>query len=234
VILVPADQTPEDTDFLLDIGRENSRVLGVVGWAPSFAPTELAPELERWPDQPLLRGLRVRCDRAETEKFGELPRGSLQLLAEHGLTVDVLSRGSAGLASACSLAARLPNQAVVLNHLGRPPLGTADFIEWRTAIARFAAFDNTYAKISGLAGCLAPDQEFRADNLRPAWEAALDSFWPAPHHVRRRLARQHTIRLIPKDHRCAGRFDQRAHRGRTCPRLGETARRAYRVTVSSA
>jgi hypothetical protein len=93
------------------------------------------------------------------------------------LTVDVLSRGTAGLVSACSLAARLPNQPVVLNHLGRPPLGAANFIEWRAAIAQFAAF-NTYAKISGLAGCLAPDQEFRADNLRPAWEAALESFGP--------------------------------------------------------
>jgi L-fuconolactonase len=230
VILVQADQTPEDTDFLLDMARENSWVLGVVGWGPIFAPTELAHELERWRDQPLLRGLRLRCDRAESEKYGEPPQRSLQLLAEHGLTIDVLSRGSAGLVSACSFAARLPSQPVVLNHLGRPPFGAADFVEWRAAIAQFALFDNTYAKISGLAGCLAPDQEFRADNLRPAWEAALESFgpqrimfggdWP----VSTRFASyQSTIDVL------GALIDELTEDERALI-WGETARRAYRVT----
>jgi hypothetical protein len=41
---------------------------------------------------------------------------------------------------------------------------------------------------------------------------------PPTHHVRRRLARQHTIRLVPKDYRCVRRLDRRTHRRRT--RLG--------------
>jgi L-fuconolactonase len=123
---------------------------------------------------------------------------------------------------------------VVLNHLGRPPLGAANFSEWRAAIARFAAFNNTYAKISGLAGCLAPDQEFRADNLRPAWDAALESFgpqrimfggdWP----VSTRFASyRRTIAVL------GALIDELTEDERTLV-WGETARRAYRAAASSA
>jgi len=74
-----------------------------------------------------------------------------------------------------SLAARFPRLRIVIDHLGKPPIGSPDMSGWADALETAAAFPNVYAKVSGLNIALSkPD--WRVSDLRPSVETALACF----------------------------------------------------------
>ena len=76
------------------------------------------------------------------------------------------------------LAARFPDLTIVIDHLGKPPLGSDEMARvGRGAACRGRAHGNVAAKISGLNTALAaPDWD--AGDLREAVGVALDAFGP--------------------------------------------------------
>ena len=75
----------------------------------------------------------------------------------------------------------------MIDHLGKPPLGTGEMGDWADALGAAAAHANVAAKISGLNTMLAsPDWD--AGDLREAVAVAVDRFGPEPPGVRQRLA----------------------------------------------
>jgi L-fuconolactonase len=80
------------------------------------------------------------------------------------------------LAATAELAAALPELRIVVDHLGKPPFGEADWADWHAALARVAACTGTTAKVSGLQ---VPGRPFTVESVRPAWDAALELFGPA-------------------------------------------------------
>ena len=73
------------------------------------------------------------------------------------------------------LAQRFPRLTIVIDHLGKPPLGTALMGEWAAALRRAAELPNVCAKVSGLNTMLATPG-WAAPDLRPAVEVAVESF----------------------------------------------------------
>ena len=65
------------------------------------------------------------------------------------------------------LAARFPELTIVIDHLGKPPLGSDEMARWAAALAAAAAHGNVAAKISGLNTCLA-SSDWHAADLREA------------------------------------------------------------------
>ena len=86
------------------------------------------------------------------DDFLSLPsvRRSLKALAERGLAFDVPDAWPRHLAATADLAAALPDLRIVVDHLGKPPFGGADWEPWHTALREVAAHPNTAAKVSGL------------------------------------------------------------------------------------
>jgi L-fuconolactonase len=76
-----------------------------------------------------------------------------------------------------TLAERFPELAIVIDHLGKPPLD-GDLADWGRALAAAAAHPNVYAKLSGLNTATAKVDWVAAD-LRPSVELALDLLGPA-------------------------------------------------------
>ena len=79
------------------------------------------------------------------------------------------------LAATADLAAALPDLRIVVDHLGKPPYGTAGWDRWLDTLREVAARPNTTAKVSGLQ---VPGTPFTVDEVRPAWEVALELFGP--------------------------------------------------------
>jgi L-fuconolactonase len=134
-------------------------------------------QLDRWQDQPRFRGVRHLVHDDPRDDFLLLPsvRRSLRQLAERGIPFDVPDAWPRHLAATADLAAALPGLRIVVDHLGKPPYGGADWERWRNTLREVAAHPNTTAKVSGLQ---VPGRPFSSAEVRPAWEVALELFGP--------------------------------------------------------
>ena len=102
-------------------------------------------------------------------------RRSLRLVADRGIPFDVPDAWPRHLAATADLAAALGDLRIVVDHLGKPPFGGADWDAWRDTLRAVAARPNTTAKVSGLQ---VPGRPFTVDEVRPAWDVALELFGP--------------------------------------------------------
>jgi L-fuconolactonase len=176
-VLVQAEDSVTDTEFMLEVAREHRWAAGVVGWVRLDDPAVAAAQLDRFAADPAFLGVRHLVHDDPRDDFLALPavRTSLGMLAQRGLPFDVPDAWPRHLSATAELAGALPGLTVVLDHLGKPPHGKPDFPQWREAFAAVAARPNTVAKVSGLQ---VRGEPFTAEGIRPAWEAALDLFGP--------------------------------------------------------
>jgi L-fuconolactonase len=176
-VLVQAEDSVADTEFMLEVAAEHDWVAGVVGWVQLDDPGVASAQLDRFAADPAFRGVRHLVHDDPRDDFLALPavRTSLGLLAERGLPFDVPDAWPRHLTATAELAGALPGLTVVLDHLGKPPHGQPDFPNWRAAFEGVAARPNTVAKVSGLQ---VRGEPFTAAGIRPAWETALELFGP--------------------------------------------------------
>jgi len=176
-VLVQAEDSERDTDLMLDAARGHPWIAGVVGWVQLDDPAVAARQLERWREEPRLSGVRhlVHDDPRDDFLALEPVRRSLSLLADRGIPFDVPDAWPRHLAATADLAGAIDDLRVVVDHLGKPPFGGADWDDWRATLADVAARPNAVAKVSGLQ---VPGRPFTADAVRPAWEVALELFGP--------------------------------------------------------
>jgi L-fuconolactonase len=176
-VLVQAEDSTVDTEFMLEVAAAHDWVAGVVGWVYLDDPYVTESQLDRHGANPAFVGVRHLVHDDPRDDFLALPpvRRSLGLLAERGIPFDVPDAWPRHLAAVGELAAGLPDLTVVVDHLGKPPHGKPEFPEWRGVLASVAACPNTVAKVSGLQVRGIP---FTAEVLRPAWDVALELFGP--------------------------------------------------------
>jgi L-fuconolactonase len=176
-VLVQAEDSVADTEFMLEVAAGHEWVAGVVGWVQLDDPSVAAAQLDRFTAHPAFRGVRHLVHDDPRDDFLALPavRTSLGMLAERGLPYDVPDAWPRHLTATAELARALPELTVVLDHLGKPPHGRPDFPAWRDAFAAVAARPNTVAKVSGLQ---VRGEPFTTAAIRPSWDAALELFGP--------------------------------------------------------
>ncbi|GAA3877469.1 amidohydrolase family protein [Leifsonia kafniensis] len=176
-VLVQAEDSLVDTQFMLDVASGHPWVLGVVGWVPLDDPDAAVQALDRWLAHPAFCGVRHLLNDDPRADFLDLPpvRTSLAELARRGLPFDVHDAWPRHLGQAERVAAELPELTLVIDHLAKPPRGRPDFGDWRQSMAAVARHPNTVAKLSALRR---PDAPFTVDALREVWDFALEHFGP--------------------------------------------------------
>ena len=176
-VLVQAEDSERDTELMLEAAGRHPWIAGVVGWVRLDDTAAAERQLERWSGEPRVRGVRHLVHDDPRDDFLALPavRASLRRLAERGIPFDVPDAWPRHLAATADLAAALPDLRVVVDHLGKPPFGSAGWERWRATLATVAARPNTVAKVSGLQ---VPGRPFTVAEVRPAWETALELFGP--------------------------------------------------------
>lgn len=183
VVLVQADDTLADTRAMQDqaarIEAEPSAVdrADVVAWLPLDDPAATAAILQDPARSRRVVGSRHLIHDDPDPGFLERPmvRASLSMLAERGLALDVPDAFPRHLAQAARVADEVEALTVVLDHLGKPPLGDGPGMDrWEAQLRAFAARPRTVAKLSGLSTSGAGDQD--AADLRRAVELALEVF----------------------------------------------------------
>ncbi|MDP9323238.1 MAG: amidohydrolase family protein [Acidobacteriota bacterium] len=175
-VVVQTRQTLEETRWLLALARQHPFIAGVVGWVDLRA-ADLDAHLEALSAHQKLVGIR-HIVQAEPDDFllGDTFRRGVARLARHGLAYDILVYARQ-LRAAIDFAGALPDQRLVLDHLGKPDIRTGAFDGWRRDLDRLAALPNVCAKLSGLV-TEADWRHWAVEDLHRYINAALDSFGP--------------------------------------------------------
>jgi L-fuconolactonase len=149
-IAVQADQSEQETLFLLDLAKRSRRIAGVVGWVDLVSP-RLDDRLKVFSKFEKLRGLRHVAQSEPDDRFLVRPdftRG-ISRLQEFGFTYDILIYPKQ-LPAAIELVAKFPEQRFVLDHLAKPEIKTKNIAAWATLIGSIGRNPNVYCKLSGL------------------------------------------------------------------------------------
>ena len=177
-VAVQAREMPKENDYLLDLAKKFDFIKGVVGWLDLCDP-KIENYLERYDDQPKLKGLRMLIhDRLDLE-FASSPnhvRG-VGLLERHGLTYDLLLKPQ-HIRASTALVDHLPNQKFVIDHIAKPDIKMGLFEPWGKEIAALAERPNVYCKLSSLI-TQADWNNWSEEQFEPYLDHVLESFGPS-------------------------------------------------------
>lgn len=149
-VAVQADQSERETQFLLDLARDYPFVRGVVGWVDLRSPS-VGDRLAHFATDRHFRGVRHLVQGEPNDEFllqDDVVRG-IRALTPHELTFDLLLVPRQ-LRAATRLAAMLPDQRFVLDHIAKPLIKEGVLEPWASDLGALALQPNVWCKLSGL------------------------------------------------------------------------------------
>jgi L-fuconolactonase len=174
-IAVQADQSENETTFLLDLAENNERIAGVVGWVDLLS-SRVSERLEYFSHFSKLRGFRHIAQAEPDDRFlarEQFVKGIAQLRA-FGFTYDVLIYPRQ-LPAAVDLVTRLPEQRFVIDHMAKPEVKSAKTSPWAAQMREIAQNKNVFCKISGLV-TEADWKHWKADDFKPHLDVVFSAF----------------------------------------------------------
>ncbi len=176
-IAVQADQSENETLFLLGLADRNASIAGVVGWV-DLSSSQVAERLQFFSQFEKLRGFRHIAQAEPDNRF--LVRrdfmNGISRLREFGFTYDILIYPK-HLRVAIELAAKLPGQRLVIDHLAKPEIRTSNAKTWAAHMVDLAKNPNVYCKLSGLV-TEADWRRWKTGDFRPYLDVAFEAFGP--------------------------------------------------------
>lgn len=174
-IAVQADQSEQETMFLLELAAQHEFIRGVVGWV-DLCSERLPERLQFFSQFAKLRGLRHVVQSEPDDRFmlrTDFVRGIGELQA-FGFTYDILIYARQ-LPEAIELAGKFPRQKFVLDHIAKPAIKAREIAGWERDIRELAKAANVWCKLSGMI-TEADWRNWRPGDLKPYLEVVFDCF----------------------------------------------------------
>jgi L-fuconolactonase len=176
-VVVQSAQSQEENIFQLKNAVKYNFIKGVVGWVDLQA-DDIEALLEALTPYEKLKGFRHilqgEADRALMLQ-PKFQRG-IAALSRFGYTYDLLVLPDQ-LAFATQLVAAHPEQAFVLDHLGKPAVKQQRLGDWAKDIRALAKQKQVYVKVSGLV-TEADVQHWKKADFRPYLDVLFEAFGP--------------------------------------------------------
>lgn len=149
-VMVQAANSYEDTASMLLHADYNDWIAGVVGWVNLLDPEEAGKRLDMYSKGPYFKGMRhlIHDEPDPDWVIQPVVIESLKILAGHNLPFDVVAVYPNHIKHVPTLAEKVPNLRMVIDHLGKPPIGKDDTV-WFDHMKAAAQSPNVYAKLSG-------------------------------------------------------------------------------------
>ena len=149
-IAVQADQSDNETKFLLDLAEQNPFIKGVVGWIDLKA-KDIDERLDDLKLHKLLKGFRHILQGEKDRAFMLNPDFMLgiKVLGKYGFTYDVLIYPDQ-LSYIPKFVGAFPGQKFILDHLAKPNIKNQDLSQWKKDLKAVAQYKNVYCKVSGM------------------------------------------------------------------------------------
>ncbi|RZJ45842.1 MAG: amidohydrolase, partial [Chryseobacterium sp.] len=163
-VAVQASQSEEETNFLLDLAKQNSFIKGIVGWV-DLRNKNIAERLEHFSVYEKLKGFRhVVQGEPDDFMFEKDFRNGIAALKQFNYTYDILIFHRQ-LPAAIDLIKNFPDQPFVIDHIAKPDIKSGDIISWKKGIEEISKYENVWCKISGMV-TEADWNSWKADDLK--------------------------------------------------------------------
>src|SRR5690606_35637232 len=149
-IAVQAEQSEDETAFLLELADRNSFIKGVVGWVDLQA-ANVDERLEYFRRFTKLKGFRHIVQDESDPQFLLRPAFlyGVSLIERYGYSYDILVRPHQ-LAACHKFISHFPKQRFIINHSAKPNIAKGGREPWASDIEAIAQYKNVYCKLSGL------------------------------------------------------------------------------------
>ena len=175
-IAVQADQSENETNFLLSLAAENEFIKGVVGWIDLCADT-IHERLEHYSQFPKLKGFRhiLQAEPIEFILKPEFQRG-ISALQVYGFTYDILIYPQ-HLSVTQDLIQRGNEHKFILDHLAKPNIKNGTSATWAADLKKLASHKNVFCKLSGMV-TEADHKTWTKQDIYPYMDKVLEFFGP--------------------------------------------------------
>jgi L-fuconolactonase len=176
-VAVQADQTLEETDFLLELAHNNAFIKGVVGWADLRSP-DVDGVLEKYAKDKHLKGYRHIVQEEADHNFllrSDFLRG-ISKLEQYGAVYDILIYPHQ-LGATLEFVKKFPNQKFVIDHIAKPYIKDGFYDGWAAMMKEVAKHENVYCKISGMI-TEADFKNWTPEQIHPYMLLTLEAFGP--------------------------------------------------------
>lgn len=175
-VLVQADQSETENEFLLGLADAYDFIKGVVGWVDLRHP-EVEGRLSHYKTFPKMKGFRhvLQGENDRALMLNPNFKRGIGALASYGYTYDILIYPDQ-LGYSRELVAAFPDQPFVIDHIAKPHIKDRYITEeWRSAIHAVAAYPNVFCKISGMV-TEADWHHWKPEHLRVYIDTVVEAF----------------------------------------------------------
>ena len=176
-VVVEAERTLEENEWLSRVAASSDLICGVVGWAPLTTPAVIC-ELEHIASLPKMKAIRHPIHDEEDDLFvlrNDFNRG-IAALKRFDLRYDILIFEK-HLPQTIQLVDRHPDQVFILDHVAKPRIRDGVSSPWRKHMRELARRANVYCKVSGMV-TEADWHTWSTEALSPYIETVLEAFTP--------------------------------------------------------
>jgi L-fuconolactonase len=174
-VAVQADQTPAETDFLIELAGKNDFIKGVVGWI-DLRNEGVDEMLDMHRRHTKIKGWRHIVQSEPDHNFLLRPhflRG-ISYLEKYGYTYDILifphQQGAA-----LEFIRHFPHQKFVIDHLAKPYIKDGFYDGWAVLMKEMARNENVCCKLSGMI-TEADYQGWVPEQIHPYMDLVLEAF----------------------------------------------------------
>ena len=174
-VAVQADQTTEETDFLISLAENNNFIKGVVGWV-DLRSESIEEDLLKYKKYDVVKGFRHVVQEEQDHNFMLRPEflNGIELLGKYNLCYDILIFPHQ-LVAALELVNKFPNQKFVIDHIAKPYIKDGFFEGWAVMMREIAKNQKVYCKISGMI-TEADYKTWTPEQVHPYMKLVLESF----------------------------------------------------------
>ncbi len=149
-VAVQADQSENETHFLLELADKNDYVKGVVGWI-DLQMKNIEKHLADYKQFEKLKGFRHILQGEQDRAYMLKPEfiKGIKALKQFNYTYDILIFPDQ-LQYTKKFVELFPGQKFVIDHLAKPYIKDKKMGGWKEDIEQIAQYENVYCKISGM------------------------------------------------------------------------------------
>lgn len=165
-----------EAHWVAEQAKSESRLSGLVLWAPLEQGTAVADSIDKLSELPNLKGIRRIIQFESDMGFCLQPKfiEGVNLLADYDLSFDICI-DHRHMKNTIAFARQCPNVPMVLDHIGKPAIATGEMDCWAKQIQELAAMDHVWLKMSGVA-TEADHSAWTEEQLKPYINVALEAF----------------------------------------------------------
>ncbi len=170
------DQYKKEADWVAEVAKEDTRIQGMVPWAPLEKGEAVEPELAELAKIPLVRGIRRIIQFEPDPEFCLRPDfiEGVKLLPKFNMTFDICINHTQ-MKNTIRFVEQCPDVTFILDHIGKPDIKNHVMEPWKSELKTMSEFPNVSCKMSGLA-TEADFENWTKEDLKPYIDHVLECF----------------------------------------------------------